>query len=158
MSLLRRCVTHRSIPAPGSDRWCPPRIHVTRATRARPYAATVAHRACSRQHPGPSTAGAWAMPSTPARSAERTLTAHENKGNGAAREAGRPAHVHDAYANPYRGDPIGEIVWLEPTDEARGRLELLCGYDADLHPGANRQTNRLRAFLGTHWPTLERAL
>jgi transposase len=50
------------------------------------------------------------------------------------------------------------IVWLEPTDEARARLELLCGYDADLRADANRLTNRLRALLGTHWPALERGL
>jgi transposase len=52
----------------------------------------------------------------------------------------------------------GRIVWLEPTDEARARLALLCGYDADLRADANRVTNRLRALLGTHWPALERAL
>jgi transposase len=50
------------------------------------------------------------------------------------------------------------VAWLEPTEEARARLELLCGYDADLRADANRLTNRLRALLGTHWPALERAL
>jgi transposase len=65
----------------------------------------------------------------------------------------------DAYvlADVARAHPR-RVVWLEPTDEARARLELLCGYDADLRADANRVTNRLRALLGTHWPALERAL
>lgn len=65
----------------------------------------------------------------------------------------------DAYvlADVARAHPR-RVVWLEPTDEARARLELLCGYDADLRADANRLTNRLRALLGTHWPVLERAL
>ena len=49
------------------------------------------------------------------------------------------------------------LVWLEPSTEALARLELLCGYDADLRADANRITNRLRALLVTHWPALERA-
>ena len=49
---------HPALPTPCSNRRCPPRIHVTRATTARPYPATVAHRACSgATPPGPSTAG-----------------------------------------------------------------------------------------------------
>ena len=81
------------------------------------------------------------------------------------------ARARDFYAGEGKTDPKDafvladvarahprRIVWLEPTDEARARLELLCGYDADLRADANRLTNRLRALLGTHWPTLERAL
>jgi transposase len=81
------------------------------------------------------------------------------------------ARARDFYAGEGKTDPKDafvladvarahprRVVWLEPTDEARARLELLCGYDADLRADANRLTNRLRALLGTHWPTLERAL
>lgn len=81
------------------------------------------------------------------------------------------ARARDFYAGEGKTDPKDafvladvarahprRIVWLEPPDEARARLELLCGYDADLRADANRLTNRLRALLGTHWPTLERAL
>jgi transposase len=81
------------------------------------------------------------------------------------------ARARDFYAGEGKSDPkdalvladVGRahprrLVWLEPTDEARARLELLCGYDADLRADANRLTNRLRALLGTHWPALERAL
>ena len=74
---------HPSLPTPGSNRRCPPRIHVTRATTARPYPATVAHRACSgATPPGPSTAGGMGHaehtgpvePSVPARLTERKVT------------------------------------------------------------------------------------
>jgi transposase len=81
------------------------------------------------------------------------------------------ARARDFYAGAGKTDPKDafvladvarahprRIVWLEPTDEVRARLELLCGYDADLRADANRLTNRLRALLGTHWPALERAL
>jgi len=81
------------------------------------------------------------------------------------------ARARDFYAGEGKSDPkdalvladVGRahprrLVWLEPTDETRARLELLCGYDADLRADANRLTNRLRALLGTHWPALERAL
>ena len=81
------------------------------------------------------------------------------------------ARARDFYAGEGKTDPKDafvladvarahprRIVWLEPTDEARARLELLCGYDADLRADANRLTNRLRALLGTHWPALERGL
>jgi transposase len=81
------------------------------------------------------------------------------------------ARARDFYAGEGKTDPKdafvladvarahpGRVVWLEPTDEARARLELLCGYDADLRADANRLTNRLRALIGTHWPALERAL
>jgi transposase len=81
------------------------------------------------------------------------------------------ARARDFYAGEGKTDPKDafvladvarahprRVVWLEPTDEARARLELLCGYDADLRADANRLTNRLRALLGTHWPALERAL
>jgi transposase len=81
------------------------------------------------------------------------------------------ARARDFYAGEGKTDPKDafvladvarahprRVVWLEPTDEARARLELLCGYDADLRADANRLTNRLRALLGTHWPVLERAL
>jgi hypothetical protein len=81
------------------------------------------------------------------------------------------ARARDFYAGEGKTDPKDALVladvarahprrvaWLEPTDEARARLELLCGYDADLRADANRLTNRLRALLGTHWPALERAL
>lgn len=81
------------------------------------------------------------------------------------------ARARDFYAGEGKTDPKDafvladvarahprRIVWLEPTDEARARLELLCGYDADLRADANRLTNRLRALIGTHWPALERAL
>ena len=81
------------------------------------------------------------------------------------------ARARDFYAGEGKTDPkdalvladVGRahprrLIWLEPTDEARARLELLCGYDADLRADANRLTNRLRALLGTHWPALERAL
>lgn len=81
------------------------------------------------------------------------------------------ARAREFYAGEGKSDPKdalvladvgrahpGRLVWLEPTDEARARLELLCGYDADLRADANRLTNRLRALLGTHWPALERAL
>ena len=80
------------------------------------------------------------------------------------------ARARDFYAGEGKTDPKDafvladvarahprRVVWLEPTDEARARLELLCGYDADLRADANRLTNRLRALLGTHWPALERA-
>ena len=30
------------------------------------------------------------------------------------------------------------VVWLESTAKDRARLELLCGYDADLHSDASR--------------------
>lgn len=65
----------------------------------------------------------------------------------------------DAYvlADVGRAHPR-RVVWLEPTEEARARLALLCGYDLDLCADANRLTNRLRALLATHWPALERAL
>jgi transposase len=49
------------------------------------------------------------------------------------------------------------VVWLEPSNEALAHLELLCGYDADLRGDANRQSNRLRELLLSHWPALERA-
>lgn len=81
------------------------------------------------------------------------------------------ARARDFYAGEGKTDPKDafvladvarahprRVVWLEPTDEARARLELLCGYDADLRADANRLTNRLRALIGTHWPSLERAL
>jgi hypothetical protein len=81
------------------------------------------------------------------------------------------ARARDFYAGEGKTDPKDafvladvarahprRVVWLEPTDDARARLELLCGYDADLRADANRLTNRLRALLGTHWPALERAL
>ena len=81
------------------------------------------------------------------------------------------ARARDFYAGEGKTDPKDafvladvarahprRVVWLEPTDEARARLELLCGYDGDLRADANRLTNRLRALLGTHWPALERAL
>jgi transposase len=81
------------------------------------------------------------------------------------------ARARDFYAGEGKTDPKDafvladvarahprRVVWLEPTEEARARLELLCGYDADLRADANRLTNRLRALLGTHWPALERAL
>jgi transposase len=81
------------------------------------------------------------------------------------------ARARDFYAGEGKTDPKDafvladvarahprRVVWLEPTDEARARLELLCGYDADLRADANRLTNRLRALVGTHWPRLERAL
>ena len=81
------------------------------------------------------------------------------------------ARARDFYAGEGKPDPKDafvladvarahprRVVWLEPTDEARARLELLSGYDADLRADANRLTNRLRALLGTPWPALERAL
>jgi transposase len=81
------------------------------------------------------------------------------------------ARARDFYAGEGKTDPKDafvladvarahprRVVWLEPMGEARARLELLCGYDADLRADANRLTNRLRALLGTHWPALERAL
>jgi transposase len=81
------------------------------------------------------------------------------------------ARARDSYAGAGKADPKDAFVladvarahprrvaWLEPTDEAGARLELLCGYDADLRADANRLTNRLRALIGTHWPALERAL
>jgi transposase len=81
------------------------------------------------------------------------------------------ARARDFYAGAGKTDPKDafvladvarvhprRVVWLDPTDEARARLELLCGYDADLRADANRLTNRLRALIGTHWPALERAL
>ena len=81
------------------------------------------------------------------------------------------ARARDFYAGEGKTDPKDafvladvarthprRVVWLEPTDDARARLELLCGYDADLRADANRLTNRLRALLGAHRPALERAL
>jgi hypothetical protein len=81
------------------------------------------------------------------------------------------ARARDFYAGEGKTDPKDafvladvarahprRIVWLEPTDEGRARLELLSGYDADLRADANRLTNRLRALIGTHWPALEHAL
>jgi transposase len=81
------------------------------------------------------------------------------------------ARARDFYAGAGKTDPKdafvladvarahpGRVAWLAPTAEARARLELLCGYDADLGADANRLTNRLRALLATHWPALERAL
>ncbi len=65
----------------------------------------------------------------------------------------------DAYvlADVARAHPT-RVVWLEETSDARAQLELLCGYDADLRGDANRLTNRLRALLATHWPSVEQAL
>ena len=81
------------------------------------------------------------------------------------------ARARDFYAGESKSDPKdafvladvarahpSRLVWLEQTSEALAHLELLCGYDADLRGDANRLTNRLRALLGTYWPTLERAL
>jgi transposase len=81
------------------------------------------------------------------------------------------ARARDFYAGEGKTDPKdafvladvarahpARVAWLAPTPEARARLELLCGYDADLRADANRLTNRLRALLASHWPTLERAL
>lgn len=80
------------------------------------------------------------------------------------------ARARDFYAGEAKTDPKDafvladvarahptRVVWLEEVPEARAQLELLCGYDADLRGDANRLTNRLRALLATHWPTLERA-
>jgi transposase len=80
------------------------------------------------------------------------------------------ARARDFYAGEAKTDPRDafvladvarahptRLVWLTELPEARAQLELLCGYDADLRGDANRLTNRLRALLATHWPTLERA-
>ncbi|MBI4304713.1 MAG: IS110 family transposase [Chloroflexi bacterium] len=80
------------------------------------------------------------------------------------------ARARDFYAGEAKTDPKDafvladvarahpqRIVWLTPTSEARARLELLCGYDADLRGDANRLTNRLRSLLSTYWPALEQA-
>lgn len=80
------------------------------------------------------------------------------------------ARARDFYAGAGKTDPKDalvlaavarahprRVVWLAPTDEARARLELLCGYDGDLRADAHRLTNRRRAVIGTHWPALERA-
>ena len=80
------------------------------------------------------------------------------------------ARARDFYAGEGQSDPKDAFVlaavarahpsrrvWLTATPEVRAKLELLCGYDADLRADANRLTNRLRALLATAWPGLERA-